>query len=155
MTTPTNRPTPRPLARPPTSSPAPRSIGMSAFSRAQEEAKEKASSNRSYYSEEAKNRLMDDHTPIYLHAAARTKGQFGEKWELSITENHPDETNQFDGDGNPIYGTLSLSANAFRDELFNGLSEALNEGPVGPLQLGKRPTNKGNPSWDLTEWVPF
>jgi hypothetical protein len=122
----------------------------SAFSRARETAqKETGTNGQSYYSADAKERICIDHTPLYLHAAERSKGQYGDRWELALSEDDP--TND--------RAILTLPANDFRDSLFNGLKPELMRGAVGPLKLTKV-TYKSGSGWDLVEWteedkVPF
>jgi hypothetical protein len=120
----------------------------SAFSRARETAqKETGANSQSYYSADAKERIATDCTVLFLHAAKRSQSQYGDRWELALSEDAP--TND--------RAILTMPANDFRDSLFGALKVDLLRGPVGPLMLTKVNYKAGS-GWDLVEWtedLPF
>lgn len=110
---------------------------------ARDAARASSGGDNSYYSAEARERLWTECTVLILHGAIRTTGKFGDKWELSVSENGP-ETSR---------GIISLSANAYRDTYFESLAEIIEtEGAIGPFMLTKRATKSGQSSWDFVEW---
>lgn len=95
-----------------------------------------------YYSSEAKTRLVDEAVVLFLSRAVKETGRFGERWKMTIHEDDPT---------NPP-GFLTLPSNSFRDVLFENYVMLITRiGPIGPLQLTMRETKNGE-SYDINEW---
>lgn len=114
-----------------------------AFRKAREQAQSKVSTT-AYYGADERQRLSDEMTPLWLHAAGTSVGKFGNRWELEISEGDTP-----DGD----HAILTLAVNGYRDELFAHLD--FSEGAIGPLMLSKVVMRSGNEAWDLIEHPPF